>query len=294
MQDSEIGNTRISNRWMSWLESYAFSDSEQWAEWMRTYVKEADAGHILTTKLALTEPDSDEHRRTLTAAQQSGYSSGLNETVNIHCTPSTAINALLYYLGLETFSYLWADHLDLLKQWIRIYRQQTLNYIEIAANAESSPMAMIYSDIAYNNGPMFSMKMFREMGFFDEIAGICEACHGKNMKVIFHSDGNIMSLLEDLVSTGIDGLNPIEKAAGMDIFTIRRSYPELTIVGGVDVTHLLRIASPGEIRKEARKIINEAGSEGRLLIGSSTEVGNDIPLESYLAFHNEVMTAYYQ
>ena len=136
---------------------------------------------------------------------------------------------------------------------------------------------------------MFSRKMLEEMGFFYEVEKICAACHAQGLKVVFHSDGNIMDLISDLVDVGIDGLNPIEKAADMDLFAIRRKYPELTLVGGVDVTDLLRTASPTEIRHETKKIIAETGTEGHLLIGSSTEVGNDIPLENYLAFHKEVM-----
>ncbi len=36
-------------------------------------------------------------------------------------------------------------------------------------------------------------------------------------------------------------------------------------------------------------MINELGSEGHLLIGSSTEVSELVPLRNYLAFHDEVM-----
>jgi uroporphyrinogen decarboxylase len=75
----------------------------------------------------------------------------------------------------------------------------------------------------------------------------------------------------------------------MDIYELRKQYPELIIVGGLDVTHLLPFGTPEEVRSETRKIINEIGSEGRLLLGSTTEIGNDIPLDNYLAFHDEVM-----
>ncbi len=47
--------------------------------------------------------------------------------------------------------------------------------------------------------------------------------------------------------------------------------------------------TPAEIRAETRKMIREVGAEGGLLIGSSTEIGNDIPLASYLAFRDEAM-----
>ena len=283
------GNTRVSDRWTDWLQKPAFSDVAGWAQWLRKYLDEAGSGEERTIHLDLTESQVCEEKIISVSKKQREYSESLDGTANIFCTPSTAIFAFLYYIGLEMFSYLWADFQDLVKHWIQVYQQETLHYIETAAHVDTSPMAMIYSDIAYKNGPMFSRKMLEEMDFFYEVERITAACHGRGLKVIFHSDGNIMELLDDLVATGIDGLNPIEKAAGMDIFEIRRKYPELTLVGGVDVTNLLRVGSPVEIRQETRKIIEQVGSEGRLLIGSSTEVGNDIPLENYLAFHDEVM-----
>jgi len=75
----------------------------------------------------------------------------------------------------------------------------------------------------------------------------------------------------------------------MDVYEIRRRHPDLILVGGVDVTGLLRTGAPAEIRAETGRMIAEVGAGGRLLIGSSTEVGNDIPLENYLAFHDVVV-----
>ncbi|MBW2049354.1 MAG: hypothetical protein JRJ09_12630 [Deltaproteobacteria bacterium] len=289
MWTDPAGNTRVSDRWTSWLKTPAFSDVDGWASWLRDYVEGPRDNSREPAHLDLTENSPDEERANELLDEQILYNETLRGTVNIHCTPSTAINAILYYMGLDMFSYLWADYRDLLKRWIGVYQRRTLDYIRVAAHHQTSPLAMIYADIAYKNGPMFSRQMFNEMGFFEEVAVICRACHEKDIKIVFHSDGNIMELLDDLAATGIDGLNPIEKAAGMDIYEVRRRCPELTLVGGVDATHLLRSASPEQIRVETRKIIDEVGPEGRLLIGSSTEVGNDIPLENYLALHQEAM-----
>ncbi len=107
--------------------------------------------------------------------------------------------------------------------------------------------------------------------------------------MIFHSDGNVMEIMDDLVAAGIDGLNPLEKAAGMDVYAIRRRWPGLILVGGMDVSRLMPFGTPAEIRAETRRMIREVGAEGGLLIGSSTEIGNDIPLANYLAFRDEAM-----
>jgi uroporphyrinogen decarboxylase len=73
----------------------------------------------------------------------------------------------------------------------------------------------------------------------------------------------------------------------MDPYAIRRRHPRLAIVGGMDVSRLLPFGTPEEVRRETRRMIREVGAEGRLLIGSSTEVGNDVPLANYLAFLEE-------
>ncbi len=148
---------------------------------------------------------------------------------------------------------------------------------------------MIYSDVAFKHNLMFGQRTFRDMGFFDDVARICQSCHDKGLKVIFHSDGDIMTIVDDLVASGIDGLNPLEKAAGMDVYALRRRHPGLILVGGLDVTHLLPFGTPADVRAETRRMIDELGSEGLLLIGSSTELEDNVPLENYLAFRDEVL-----
>jgi len=274
----QVGNVLAASRWTTWVRKPAFSDVDQWVAFIEQDVNKLDA-----------QPPPDEEVIADERAQQQAYNDKLRGTVFIHCTPSTAINAVLfgYHCGLETFSFLWADHRCLVKRWLAAIRRQQLLYVEKTAHRTTSPLAMIYSDIAFKNSLMFGKAMLAEFDFFGEVAQICDLCHEKGLKVIFHSDGYIMDILDSLVAAGVDGINPVEKAAGMDIYQIRRRHPQLTIVGGVDVTHMLRTAPPMEIRRETRRIINEVGAEGRLLIGSSTEVGNDIPLTNYLAFHDE-------
>lgn len=41
-------------------------------------------------------------------------------------------------------------------------------------------------------------------------------------------------ILNDMVKAGIDDLNPIEVIAGMDVGELRRKYPRLTLMDGID------------------------------------------------------------
>lgn len=273
------GNTFEHERWTCWVSDHARKSEDDWLRWL--------PGEIARLE---SEPPVTDTERGASRQEQVELNARLNGSVYIACTPSTAVNAAMfgYHCGLEMLSYLWADEPDLVLRWLRAIEAGQQRYIQRTAHADQAALAVIYSDIAFKGRPMFSRETFCEWGFFDEVARICATCHQAGLQVIFHSDGYIMDLLPDLVAAGIDGLNPIEKAAGMDIYEIRRRFPELLLAGGLDVSHLLPFGTPDEVRAETRRMIDETGSEGRLLIGSSTEVGDDVPLANYLAFRDEV------
>jgi hypothetical protein len=275
----DTGSVHVADRWTQWVQEHAITDVDGWVEWIGGYIERMES--------AQTHSEED---RKKALAEQLALNDKLGGTVYIHATPSTDINAALFgYCGLENFSYLWADYPDLVLRWLAAIRKKYRIALETSAHKESSPMAMIYSDIAYKQRLMFGKAMFREIGFFDNVAEICDLCHQRGLTVIFHSDGYVMDVLPDLIAAGIDGLNPIEKAAGMDIYELRRLYPNLILVGGLDVTHLLPFGTASQVRAETRRMIDETGAEGRLLIGSSTELEDNVPTENYLAFHDEVM-----
>jgi hypothetical protein len=73
----------------------------------------------------------------------------------------------------------------------------------------------------------------------------------------------------------------------MDVGVIHRRYPKIFMAGGIDVSQLLPFAKPQEIRDVVKKAIDDA--ERKIMIGSSTEVHNEVPLENYLALSEAVL-----
>ncbi|MBI3946697.1 MAG: hypothetical protein HY321_12310 [Armatimonadetes bacterium] len=275
----ERGSRHVAGRWNDWTVAHGLQSPAEWAAWIARHIERYEAG---------TLPDAQS--RAAAAAQQRAMDRRLDGALFVHCRPATALNAACYdHCGFETFSYLWMDYRDLVEHWLRALQSARRRCLALSAPTTACPLAVVYADIAFNHRLIFSPAMLAEVGFFDDLADICEQCHRYGLQVIFHSDGYLMEVLPDLVAAGIDGLNPIEAAAGMDIHAIRRRYPELILAGGVDAARLLPLASPGEVRRETRRIIQAVGSEGRLLIGSSAEVDDTIPLVNYLAFHEEAM-----
>ena len=148
-------------------------------------------------------------------------------------------------------------------------------------------MFFIGEDIAFNNAPMFSLAWL-ERRYFPRLKRVIDRFHARGKKVLFHSDGDLNLIMDGLVAAGIDALNPIDINAGMALADLHRRYPRLIFMGGIDVARLLPFGKPGEIRDAVVKAIED--TQGRILVGSSTEVGNSVPLENYLAMRDAVMS----
>jgi uroporphyrinogen decarboxylase len=140
----------------------------------------------------------------------------------------------------------------------------------------------ISDDMAYNGGPMFSPKSFEKV-FLPAYRKMVREFKSAGVKyVLLHSDGNIMPILDMLVDAGIDGLNPLEKRAGMDAVAIRNRHPRLILTGGMCNTDTL-IHGPAErIEKEARELI-DLGRNGGVVIGAHS-ISPEIPLEHFIVY----------
>ena len=140
----------------------------------------------------------------------------------------------------------------------------------------------IYDDMAYNEGPMFSPDSFEKV-FLPAYRRMIDAYKTAGARyVLLHSDGNIMPILDMLVDAGIDGLNPLEKRAGMDAGAIRERYPHLILTGGMCNTETLVRGPVERIESETRKLI-ELGRHGGLVIGTHS-ISPEIPLPHFEAY----------
>ena len=140
----------------------------------------------------------------------------------------------------------------------------------------------IYDDMAGNRGPMFGPRQFERILLPAYRRMIQSYKEAGARYVVLHSDGDIRPILDMLVDAGIDGLNPLERRAGMDIAWARGRWPRLVLVGGMCNTHTLIKGTPTEIEAEARQII-DLGRDGGVVIGTHS-ISPEIPLENYLVY----------
>ena len=90
---------------------------------------------------------------------------------------------------------------------------------------------MTYTDIAHKDHLLFSPR-FLSQEIFPRVKRLNDAWHEHGIKCLYHSDGYLMDVLDDLVAIGIDGLNPIETVAGMNLKDVRTKYPNCFWLAG--------------------------------------------------------------
>jgi hypothetical protein len=189
--------------------------------------------------------------------------------------------------GLELFIYAYAENPELVSAWLEALNEAEIQRVHETADAALSPVALVFADQADKNQTMFSPAFLRKE-FFPRLRKLVDAWHSHGIKVIYHSDGNLWAVLEDFHASGIDGLNPLEPLSRMYAGDVRGSHPDWILMGGIDASQLLPFGSEAEVREAVRRTIREAGSAGRLWLGSSTEIHPGVPACSALAMWDEI------
>lgn len=138
----------------------------------------------------------------------------------------------------------------------------------------------IIEDVANNGGLLISPKFYENV-FLPQIRRMVRGFKEAGLaRVVFHSDGDIRAILDGLVDAGIDGINPVELRANMDVVELRKRYGNrLTFFGGLDNCRILPHGMPKEVRAHVEHVL-KAGAGGGLVIGSGS-IGTDISLERY-------------
>lgn len=262
-------------RWTGWIVQRPFDDVEGLKRWVKTDILRADQ----TNYNDAHRQAFHDHVRERLACFAEGDPNGDPTVLIVESLPG--LTHMYHSAGHELFSYLLADDPGLVEEWLEALTQAEVRRIECIADPELIPLALTADDIAYKNGPLFSPAWLRRV-FMPRLKLLNDTWHEHDTLCVFHSDGNLFAVLEDLIGAGIDGLNPLEVLAGMTPAAVRQRYPDLVLTGGIDVSQLLTYGTPDEVREVCRQAIRDTGGRGYMM-GSTTELHWDVKLENAIA-----------
>jgi uroporphyrinogen decarboxylase len=136
-------------------------------------------------------------------------------------------------------------------------------------------------DYASNVSTIVSPAMFRQY-FKPILARLVAIVKGyrTDLKVMFHSDGMIEPLLDDLIEIGVDVVHPLEPVEAMDLDQIKRDYGDkLAFLGGIDISHAMP-GSEADVVEEVRRRIGQLGPGGGYILAPSNHIQADVPPEN--------------
>ncbi len=139
-------------------------------------------------------------------------------------------------------------------------------------------------DIGSQRGMLFSPATWRRF-YKPRMAELIARVKAINpaLKVAYHTDGDVRTVLPELAEIGIDVLNPVQPAC-MDPAWIKREYGDrLLFWGSIDEQHTLPFGTPDDVRAEVRLRLDTIGRGGGLILAPTHHVQLDTPLENLWA-----------
>lgn len=123
-------------------------------------------------------------------------------------------------------------------------------------------------DAAYKQAPMISPKMWREFVYPYH----CRIVESVNLPMIFHSDGNILPVIPQVIEAGFVGYHSLEPAAGIDLAAVKREYgQDLVLIGNVDV-RVLAGEDLQPVRDEVDRSIAQGAPGGGFMLATCNSI----------------------
>jgi uroporphyrinogen decarboxylase len=94
----------------------------------------------------------------------------------------------------------------------------------------------------------------------------------------------IWPLMDMIVDSGIDCLDPIDPVAGMDLAEVKQKFGRrIALKGNVDCSHLMTLGTPEQVAAATRDALRIGAPGGGFILSSSNSIHSSVKPENYMA-----------
>jgi len=202
-------------------------------------------------------------------------------------TLSGIYNPVWWLMGGEFFYIAAAENPELIKKMFEKVGEIHYQCAQKALSFDCVGALRIDDDIAYNRGTLVSPKFLRQYWFpWFEKTG--ELVKGHGLPFLYHSDGNLEEIIDDLIAAGLDALHPIQPNA-MDIRDLKKKVGDkLCLMGNIDMDVLAR-GTPDDVAELVKRNLRDIAPGGGYVVGASNSIPEYIPFENYNAMRETAL-----
>lgn len=185
-------------------------------------------------------------------------------------------------MGMETFCMGLAAGDELVRRVIERVGTIQLGVVERLVQFDCVGAIRMPDDLGYTTGLIVSPTALRKH-IFPWNKRIGDVVRAKALPYLFHSDGRIYDVIDDLLECGFCALHPCEPAS-MDIELLKRRYAgRLCLCGNIDLDSTLTMGTPAEVDEEVKLRIRTVAPGGGYCCGASNSVPEYVPYDNYIA-----------
>jgi uroporphyrinogen decarboxylase len=107
-----------------------------------------------------------------------------------------------------------------------------------------------------------------------------------NVKLLFHSCGNVRPIIPDFIEMGVDLLNPVHiTATGMEPVQLKKDFGNDIVFwgGGVDTQHVLPNGTPEQVKDDVKRNIEALAPGGGFVFATVHNIQAEVPPQNILA-----------
>ncbi len=184
-------------------------------------------------------------------------------------------------MGFENFSYALFDNPDLIEVLFNKIGEIVYSMFENMITFDIVKVLWYSDDIAYSNGLMVDPETLRKY-FFPWLKKIGKLAQKYNKPFIYHSDGKLLEVMEDILNSGVDALHPIEPKA-MNIYELKKSFGNrLTLAGNIDLIYTLTRGTIEDVENEVKEKIHKLAPGGRYCLSSANSIPDYVKIENFI------------
>jgi uroporphyrinogen decarboxylase len=116
---------------------------------------------------------------------------------------------------------------------------------------------------------------------------INNSCKQNGIATIYHTCGNTMHLIDEMVASGVDGLSLDSQSAGVDLPAVAAEISkDIAIIGNISPTETMLNGCEKDVEMEVLDLLQKMEEFPNFVLSTGCDLPQDVPLRNIHAFMN--------